>query len=220
MKQQLNKNSVRLILILTILFPFHKSSGQTLPPIVCNIAPSCLQPNQTVTLGVNPVPGATGYIFETDSTAINTLLFNSMLSPILSASPNVDLTGILPSSFYKIYITAVSPCCTSATVTYTISGTGNAKFDDSNSLFANPNSIQNYTVNVLCSTPSLYNWSLSGNVTFSNGTQTISTSGKTVPLYFGSAFGTGTLCVDVVNTFGLHLPTVCTDIYNPSYLND
>lgn len=206
--------------LFALTFVFSTTSGQTLPPIVCNFAPSCLQLNQTVSLGVVSVPGATAYLFETDSTAVNTLLFNGMLSPILSASPNVDLTGILPSSFYKIYITAVSPCCTSATVTYTISGTGNAKFDDLNPLFANPNSLQNYTVNVLCSTPALYNWSLSGNVTFSNGTQTISTSGKTVPLYFGSAFGTGTLCVDVVNTFGMHLPTVCTDIYNPSYLND
>lgn len=206
--------------LFALTFVFSTTSGQTLPPIVFNIVPSCLQPTQTVTLGVNSVPGATGYIFETDSTAINALLFNNNLSPILSESPNVDLTGVLPSLFYKVYITAVSPCCTSATRTATISGTGNAKFDDSNSLFANPNSIQNYTVNVLCSTPALYNWSLSGDVTFSNGNQTISTSGKTVPLYFGSAFGTGTLCVDVVNTFGLHLPTICTDIYNPNYLND
>ncbi len=213
----------RYILISALVLMSISAFSQTLPTPAYSVIPSCLYPGAMETLAVIPVPGATGYLFETDSAGVNTVLFDGQLSPIVKSTPSVDLTGVMSSVGYPISITAFSACCTSATNTAVIPGAGaQIEFSSANTIFASPSSNHLFTVQQTCPcpVPATYNWEATGDITFSNGTQSMISSVQSVTLFFGSSFGSGTLCVKTVNNFGMQSSEICTGIFHPGYTPD
>jgi hypothetical protein len=168
---------------------------------------------------VDTVPGATGYQWISNIGHINSIWFPSGPGPV-ETGPSVNIYANLSQQVYEICVRAFNATDTTPWDCQQIMGVpAPPVFLSSNSPIANPNDSGYYAVELppVCP-PSGYVWTLSGDVTFNNNSQTISTYGPGMAgtnLNFGPNFTTGTLCVAGITNFGLQSDTVCMVITVP-----
>lgn len=206
---------------LTALLLFSMAvNAQTLDTPNFTVLPCYGQTGLTHYLEIQPITGADGYVWGDPGG--NTFLINGQLPPVTTTTPNAFITyNATPDSAWKLCIYAVSICCTSATNCQFIYNTVPVTFWPANSATAYPNTTNIYGIYFNClpltSSITIY-WTLTGDVTFSNLQQSITSDSSTLTqtLNFGPGFTSGTLCVYTVNSSGASSTPICFNIVNPT----
>ena len=202
-------------IFLSLILRADQLYAQTLPMPNVVIAPCYGSIGLTAPVEVDPVPGADGYIW--DAQPITGILVNGMASPVTTLLPYADLTFTSSSPVWKLCVAAFSTCCTSPYNCFFIYNSVPIAFLPSNYTSQPTGITTDFGIYYLC-LPLLgqhtIHWFVTGNITFSNGLQTITTGQDTtvVPLTFGGNFNGGTLCVYTINSLGLSSDTVCMNI--------
>lgn len=206
---------------LTVLLLFSLAGkGQILDTPNFTVLPCYGQSGLTHYVEVQPVAGANGYVWGDPGG--NTFQINGQLPSVTTSVPNVLITyNATPDSAWKLCVYAVSSCCTSAANCQFIYNSVPITFWPANSPTAYPNTTDTYGVYFNClplvSSITIY-WTLTGDITFSNLQQTITSdsSSLTQSLIFGPGFTSGTLCVHTVNSSGASSTPICINIVNPT----
>lgn len=205
---------ISAILVLNLALMNH-SIGQTLPMPNFVIAPCYGSVGLTAPIEVDPVPGADGYIWDAQPTS--SVLVDGLMSPVTTMVPSATLTFTTSNPVWKVCVSAFSTCCTSPWNCLFIYNSVPIAFQPSNYNSLPPGITTDFGIYYLC-LPLLgqhtIHWYVTGNITFSNGQQSITTGQDTteVPLTFGGNFTGGTLCVYTINQIGLSSDTICMNI--------
>lgn len=198
-------------------------NGQTLPTPDFKELPCYGQSGLTHFVELYPVAGADGYLWYSPGGA--SLSINGMLSPVTTTIPTANITYIQPDSIWKLCVSAFSSCCSSSSNCQFIYNAVPMTFWPANSTTAYPNTTDVYGIYFNClpliSSITIY-WSLNGDITFSNGQQSITSDSSTLhqTLTFGPGFTSGSLCVYTVNSSGAATPPMCMNIVNPTGIGE
>jgi hypothetical protein len=207
--------SATIIIISGLVFSAINSFAQTLPMPVLVEAPCYGGIGLTAPIEVDPVPGADGYIW--DAQPSTSLLVDGLSSPVTTMLPSATLTFTQNAPVWKVCVSAFNTCCTSPWNCIFIYNSVPIVFLPSNYTALPPGITTDFGIYYLC-LPLLgqhtIHWYVTGNITFSNGTQSITSGQDTtvVPLTFGPNFTGGTLCAYTVNQIGLSSDTICMNI--------
>src|SRR5690242_8269160 len=77
---------------------------------------------QSYLLSIDPVPGATSYIWTVDVLSPADIIFDGNIPPYNTSSNSVMMTIVIAQPYYVVCVTAFSSCCSSNTFCDTILG--------------------------------------------------------------------------------------------------
>ncbi len=177
--------------------------------------PCALYPGSTFLATTNTVPGATYYEWTYGGNHINGAWFNGSVGAYQSSLPSVNISIQISSPYYVFCVTAYGPAGSSNTYCDSVSGNPIPVFTVTNPTVVNPSTIEFYSVDTTDCQPSGYEWTITGDATFSNGSQTVSTTIPGVNISFGPGFTSGILCASMTNFFGWPGDTICMTITSP-----
>lgn len=211
----------KLFIFLTLLLLFVFKSNAQLCSLAITSMPCIAGVGVTGVMTVTPCPGATYYQWQSNSGS-NALWFNGNPGSLQTTTPSINLSFQLAQQFYEVCVTAYSANDSSNTVCDTIWGYVNVPvFSPTNNSISLPGTSSMYAVEYpTAGCPSQYIWYLTGDISFSNGSQITSGSGVGVNLNFGPNFTTGTLCVQATTNFGSQTDTICMIINAPVGLEE
>ncbi len=204
-----------LLIIGITLLPFLNFAQLTSPNIVSY--PCFLAPGVTGTVVADSVPGATYYEWVSNIGHINAVWFPSSPGPVQTAIPSVNILANLALPVYEICVRAINATDTSVWTCVQIMGTVDPPVMlATNSSVGIPGDSGYYAIVYpsLCP-PNGYSWTITGDATFNNNSQSIGTNGPGVNINFGPNFTSGLLCIAAVTNFGLYSDTVCMVITAP-----
>jgi hypothetical protein len=207
----------KLLFIFFFLFLIAGQLSAQLCTIAITSSPCMGAPGLTGVITASNCPGATYYQWQSMVGQVNSVWLNGTPAPIQSATPSVNLSFQSSQQYYVICVTAYSANDSSNTACDTIWGfIKDPVFASTNNTIGVPGDSGTYTVEPPTAGCALYYaWTLTGDVTFNNGSQSYmgpGDPGAGVNLNFGPNFTTGVLCVQAVSSFGVFTYTVCMTI--------
>ncbi|MDQ3051956.1 MAG: T9SS type A sorting domain-containing protein [Bacteroidota bacterium] len=218
----------QLFLLLLFLSLVSSRAQAQLDPInFMDLPCNCMMGGSSV-ISTNLVSNATYYTWYTAGPVNNVLFNNQAPGPVQTTVNSVTISCLLPSSFVVICVTANSVNDSSNTFCDTIwNEVPVPVFSGLNSNVVLPNTSGLYFMDSTTCPPYQYLWTVTGDIIFDNGWQTISTFDPSVNLNFGPGFTNGFLCVQGLGSTGLLSDTICMaisttvgvkDIHSPDIL--